>query len=385
MKYSIYHFLPVLFLMVVAPIGTIEISRSQPVSQLSSERNAEITKLIKDLQTGNEERAFSSLERMKADAKSIVPQLLPLLAHPNPNVRRSAIRALTIMEDTTKSTISAIVTLLKDADPIVRINAIFVLGKNGMSSADNRRFELGERANELEPAIASLIPFLKTANAETRRQLTLAIGEMEGGAKSTVPQLIALLDDPNPDVRLSATYLLPRVGGIRGNTAAKSAIPKLVLMIKDPDPTVSLSAATAVAGMATLAEDAIPQLVKFLKDPNPLVRSHTAYALGLMGYSAKSAVPQLTISLKDRDASVRAQVVEALGRIGSSAASALPQLTLRLKDADPLVRRKTVLALGQMGEAAKSAIPSLVPLLKDPNLKGDVKSLLDRLGYKSKS
>jgi HEAT repeat protein len=109
-----------------------------------------------------------------------------------------------------------------------------------------------------------------------------------------------------------------------------------------------------------------------------------------MGYSAKSApgnltklaVPQLTIALKDRNSSVRAQVAEALGQIGPSAASAIPQLTLRLKDSDPLVRRKTVLALGQMGAAAKSAIPSLVPLLKDPNLKNDVKYLLEKLGYK---
>ena len=80
--------------------------------------------------------------------------------------------------------------------------------------------------------------------------------------------------------------------------------------------------------------------------------------------------------------SVRAQVAEALGQIGSSAASAIPQLTLRLKDTDPLVRRKTVLALGQMGNAAKPAIPSLVPLLKDPDLQGDVKYLLEKLGYK---
>jgi HEAT repeat protein len=280
-----------------------------------------------------------------AEAKTALPQLVPLLKDSDANVRSSAAYALGSMGAEAKTALPQLVPLLKDSDANVRSNAASALGSIGA---------------EAKTALPQLVPLLKDSDANVRSSAASALGRIGAEAKTALPQLVPLLKDSDANVRSSAAYALGSMGA-----EAKTALPQLVPLLKDSDANVRSSAAYALGSIGAEAKTALPQLVPLLKDSDANVRSSAASALGRIGAEAKTALPQLVPLLKDSDANVRSSAASALGRIGAEAKTALPQLVPLLKDSDANVRSSAASALGRIGAEAKTALPQLVPLLKD--------------------
>lgn len=208
--------------------------------------------------------------------------------------------------------------------------------------------------------------------------------------EQALPRLLAVLKDPNPELRRTAAQSL-------GKIARKEAVSALVEALRDPDAGVRLHAAWA---LGTIGEDSVGRdrspLGPLLFDSDPSVREAAAVALGqtgdtqsgiellqerllepgvsndtkrlaaaaLGGMEARSAVVHLTRMLQDRDPVVRRWTAAALAEIGDPQAVA-PLGALLRKDPDPGVRIEAAFRLGKFG--GKAARPALTAALNDAN------------------
>jgi hypothetical protein len=73
------------------------------------------------------------------------------------------------------------------------------------------------------------------------------------------------------------------------------ATPQIVIMLNDPDPRIRRRGAEILARIGSDAEVAIPALIGVVEqDPDLQVRKAAAFALGQMGPKAEAAIPALT-------------------------------------------------------------------------------------------
>jgi HEAT repeat protein len=128
------------------------------------------------------------------------------------------------------------------------------------------------------------------------------------------------------------------------------SVAELVRMLDDPNPTVRVQGAQGLSEHGPEARAAVPSLVKALQSPDSLLRQHAALALGAIGPDARDAVPALITILDDPEWSVRRQAVLALGAIGPAARrSAAVLQRLRTSDPNSLVRKAAEEALTKIG------------------------------------
>ena len=159
------------------------------------------------------------------------------------------------------------------------------------------------------PAFEPLSQQLTSGNATVRRNAAWAIGELTnmipGERSGAVPQLITLLGDSDPWVRMAAARAL---GEVRDDRA-------------------------------------LTRLVATLADDNWRVRELAVWALSEM--KDKRAVTALcSVLLSDARAEVRRGAAEALGEIAS--AEALPSLKQALNDTEPSVTAKAAWAISEI-------------------------------------
>lgn len=159
------------------------------------------------------------------------------------------------------------------------------------------------------PALEPLAQQLTSGNATVRRNAAWAIGELTnmipGERSGAVPQLITLLGDSDPWVRMAAARAL---GEVRDDRA-------------------------------------LTRLVATLADDNWRVRELAVWALSEM--KDKRAVTALcSVLLADARVEVRRGAAEALGEIAS--AEALPSLKQALNDTEPSVSAKAAWAISEI-------------------------------------
>ncbi len=216
------------------------------------------------------------------------------------------------------------------------------------------------------------IPALKAALADPEFAVRFAAGKSlvnvgpRGSAANvdTVPVLVEGLQQKAEAVRFEASQTLLSVG-----PTAKTAVPALKLLLDDPAPGVRFEAALALVGIDSKdAAGAVPALTEGLKTSDSHA-TRAAKALGTLGPVAKDAVPEL---LKKFDAGaplLRLSSAEAVARIDPAhapkAAEAIATLLADKKYKSSLVRRNSLTALKGIGPAARPALPVLAELLKD--------------------
>ena len=299
-------------------------------------------------------------------------------------------------------------------------------------------------APELAPV---LVKALKTDDPDKRRDIVVKLGKLgSDAAKTTVPVLIAVLEDEGKKLRKGTAYygeLEENVKEIRLEVvkslgrigpAAKPAIHALTLAMKmaapakgtivrqmevsdkpvgSADAKIQPNFFTLVTGDKAMLQACAEALGRIrpegkgtvgalrlaLRDLDEDVRWAALCALLETGQDARAVVPILLNFVRDKDAALRRAAVEALGKSGSDAKPILPALTAALKDKDDSVRESAVKALGEMGCHARTSAPSLIAALKDANAdvragaaeslgkidsrdKGIVTALIDALGDK---
>jgi hypothetical protein len=138
-------------------------------------------------------------------------------------------------------------------------------------------------------------------------------------SRSTVPALMALLKDVDPDVRATAAFTLQRLGPVASN-----ALPSLIACLEDPSYTVRYHAILGMGQIRQAPERVIPLLVGYLDKPlDPRwakLRNCAIGSLRQFGPLAKPAVPALLRLLEDSHSSIRSDVTAALKAIDPDAA-----------------------------------------------------------------
>lgn len=289
-------------------------------------------------------------------------------------VRGAAAAALAKFGDKAKAAIPALIKLLQDNDPNIRLEATITLAKIGPDSLlalekaldstskltrMGAALTLGHLGSAAKPAEPALKKLLKDSEEDVRCHAAQALFRIDPEtAKSVVPVLTAALDSLNPYIRLCAIGTLSRIG-----PAAKDAVAKLKNCLKDEDYHLRMSAAIAI-GQVDPSQDAtaIDTLRIALQEPSPAVRMEAAQILGELGAKSKPVIQSIGKLLSDPNAGVSRAAAIALSRIGPDA---IPELEKALKSESVDVRRNAVVALINLGETSKEAAPALRIAAKD--------------------
>ncbi len=242
-------------------------------------------------------------------------------------------------------------------------------------------------------AVPALVKALGSADPRIRREAAWALGRIGPRAKMAVPALASELRDLWESVRLSAAVAL----GLMGKEG-RPAFPALASALADPRQGVRWRAAEAIERIGPAPEEALPALRSALGSADLYVRSFAVWYLGELGSPARAAAPDVALVLRRDDGGVRALAARTLakiapgdpvavlalgeallasdwderwlagrilGRMGRGAAPAVPALTRGLADENELVRREAAVTLGRIGPAAAGALPALLSAQKD--------------------
>jgi HEAT repeat protein len=310
--------------------------------------------------------------------------LIKLIDDVDPAVRVIAVRSLGRPGGTTAEGVSALVKTLQDRDGRVRreaLRAIEQIAKEAGSVASASR------------AIPVLTEILKLGQAEERILAAETLAYLEPRAEQAVSVLVETARGDNSGLRRQAIAALGRIAELRAPPSLlseKAVIPTLADALDSADATLRLEAALALAQVGTiqtrgvqrevpeaerngqstpafalrasLAQHVSSVLLEVAREKNHPLRTRAMDALVLCAPGDLAAVSTLTRALGD-DGPARVKAAEALGRIGPRAKSAVPALTDLVKGPDPEARIQGALALWRIDGRAE-AIPVLVRELK---------------------
>ena len=174
-----------------------------------------------------------------------------------------------------------------------------------------------------------------------RAAAAATLGDM--ASPSAIPALMDALDDPERDVRATATRSLGLLG-------AWVAVEPIVAALA----TGRVQRAVGGWALMQIGPPALTRLRGLLVDRDWQVRATAAELVGLVGEA--SDAPELIVLLRDPSAEVRARSAHALGRLGAGEAAA--RLRGSLGDRIFFVRAAAAGALGQLGDSP--SVPALI-------------------------
>jgi HEAT repeat protein len=142
------------------------------------------------------------------------------------------------------------------------------------------------------------------------------------------------------DKRALAAVILPRYGG-----DAVESVPALMGLIHDPNPEVRSAVISALGQLVTNVEGVVPALIQAQSDDTVEVRQSAARVFRYDRSQAQTVVPALIQALADPDNTVRLTAIESLQWLGRDADQAIPPLITTLKDQDTGIRQAASIAL----------------------------------------
>lgn len=280
---------------------------------------------------------------------------------------------------------------------------------------DAQILEMEDRRN-YDPAVAA--QWTTNTNAPHRARIAMALGRIGQHAfvdtnnngerdaterQAGVDDLIALVSDPDVNVRMTATFSLGEIGDAASTDAlfklaadentgvaaeAAEALAKFTLPVAFPR-----YAALVNSGPEPVRSRAIRFLFRFASDEasglaasqlesaSSVIRQEAAYALSRRGFAP--ARERLELLLGDSNTLTRAYAATALGRIG--AGESMPTLMRALGDIHPWVRTNAVVAVARV--ASKDAtvlkaeyLPRMLAIVDDPD-PGTRSASIEALGY----
>lgn len=265
----------------------------------------------------------SQLERILRleDRRAACDSLQPFLLHVETNVRAHAVEALGKLQD--EKCLNDLLKMLNDADPGVRLEAVFALGQLGKSEAEaplitrlsslQEELDIKVRIVEAlgkighEQSFPVLQRLLTDPQARLRREAALSIGRMAWRQithESLTSGVTLLLTDIDAEVRWKAGYALMRIGkGLNVGRLRKA--------IQDKDARVRMYAIQALGGLNDLAS--LESFGKLLRtEPDWRVKVKIANALG--NYPLRLSANYLDFSNhSDASGHVRIALIRAIG------------------------------------------------------------------------
>ena len=190
-------------------------------------------------------------------------------------------------------------------------------------------------------AIDQLIDALQHEKWYVRRKISEILGELKD--KRVVSSLIeALKEEKNSYVRETCVESLGKIG-------EKTTIPFLISLLTDKDPQVRIEASLALGKMKAVR--AVKSLCNNLSAKNAGVRWAAVRAIGAIKNAKAAVIPLISLidEEKEKESNIRDWAAWALGEIGDT--RAIKPLVIALKkDKSPDVRQEAELALEEIAK-----------------------------------
>lgn len=297
---------------------------------------------LHDTSWGLRWRAARALGKLGEPA---VPALVEVLDDEDPAVRRSAAEALGEMGEIASPAIPALVEMLEHPAWQSQDAAAAALGAIGPAAADAAPLLLDRLATgplvlaassaralgsiAAPGSVEAVLEGFGEADPTHRPFFPAALGHMGPDAIDAMEALVAMLEDPSPDVRSRAAWALGELG-----PPAAGAAPALAGAVED--------------GYMGFNVDAIESIGKIGSCPSKILPT-LLHAMGQTGYSG-----------------VRVAAMGAALACGGKAKKVVPVLIKALEDVQPEVKLEACLALATYGPAAGKAVQPLAEVLADP-------------------
>jgi HEAT repeat protein len=313
--------------------------------------------------------------------------LLAAATDPHPSVRCRALEALGgTWFDLPEAAVEVMVGSLKDSDEQVRIHASQAVYRAGWKpfpavlrmcqddfgparemaflSLPNRARMVGcGKGDEVKQVTAlCLKAVIEDAEADVRCAAARQLEECPLYRPTALPVLLRAAKDSDPRVRGRIASVLANLGG--GEQSDTEVAPALIALLQDPDADVRRLAAVALKYVHLAPEISVPALIQAISDPDEKVRLLAVQALSIHGADAKPAIPRLMSLLGD--ANLTQPAAEALVFIGVDAVPALAEAVAR---GETDVRVAAANSLARIGRDAKRAVPQLQKAMGDRNKK----------------
>lgn len=368
---------------------------------------------LKDPQLNTRRVAAAAIGKLGQRAKSVTPQLVPLLQDKDKDTRTIVAIALGWVGRDLPAVLPALIRLYNgEAESSVRAAVIEAIARFDVSrpgvllalgvatrdaDASNRReamLYVSDKGKAALPVLHAVKLGLKDEESSVRGPACEAIINMGPGAQSATPLLLPLLKDKERSVRALAAEAISAV-----RAPAKDVVPALTEALGRRDEDLQVEAALALKNYGAEAKSALPALIKLLSGGR-FPKQAAAMALGAMGKAAMPAKDKLTALIMDGDEALRYSSAKALEQIAPGASCLKPLMNraldsnetervrmaclqaaksngqadkdlivvwIKLLDSDDgQTRLSAVSRLGEWGEQAKTAVPALTKALKDP-------------------
>lgn len=233
------------------------------------------------LLNGSRQARFYAASALGSIGAPGVAMASELLDSEDEDVRYRAAQSLALMGAAASPAVPYLKRVLNDRDEDVRMKVAEALGQIGAAAAPS----LAEEFN--------------SDDAQLRYYACWALGQI---GISAVPHLRAGLRHERHDVRCNSATALGNIG-----RPAVAAVPDLLAALEDPDPELHERVEQA---LSKVGESAVCSLTSGLGHDKGFVRKRTVQALGEIG---KPASPSLSMALEHDDAQVRHYAGWALG------------------------------------------------------------------------
>ena len=328
-------------------------------------------------------------------------------------------RLVKLTEPQAKEMLPGLITSLSDSDEDIRLRSTQRLGDFGSLSSNAIESLINILNNDESVTVRRGAAFALTRIDREGNKVFLPLIEATKGGDidmvetisnlsldpKRLPDLINLLNDENPYVRMSIVGLLPKIDSAipilikvlhsDENTDVKRQASKaLKLLDRDERAGLALIEATRggdyqimkIVGDSYANSKLLPDLINLLNDENKYVRISAARLFVRIKDELGPACPVLREALRDNDSLVKKIAIEILASHIKENEEILPELITTLRGDSKLVTGAVAYYLGNLGSKAIDAEEPLAKALSDGNgtLKREVIDALSKIGVKRK-
>jgi S1-C subfamily serine protease/HEAT repeat protein len=252
--------------------------------------------------------------------------------------------------------------------------------------------------------VESLVDRAKKGERKDRLEAIRRLGEAGADARSLIPQLIEVLDDPDELIRKAMAAALEQIGppakvdegfvaaALNGPgkgrrlyalryygrvaKASREQLPALVKELNDADAAVREAAAAAISFYGPDAKPlALAAILKHTQDPDPVVASTANKVFTSFAPYNDSDRKIFVDHLVDPEPRIRVTAINLLASLTPDGSTARQWFEPRLIDVAADVREAAVLGLAKWGADLKRLAPTMLKICRDENHRVQVAAL----------
>jgi HEAT repeat protein len=356
-------------------------------------QQVDVNELVEQLDSADRSEARAALDQLLhkgAAAAEAVPALIVLLENPDPQVAVYAAMALGGIGKPAESATEALLAAAFDEHIAVRRAALRAV-KAIRPEPDLVQPVLERILAEGDPAV--ILPALETFAESAEKGVprlreflkkpeiaywgVVLAGELGPAAAPAVPELTALLDTPQHELRIKTLVALGEIG-----PESAPAVPVIVQRLKSDEIMGARYAAAFALGRIREKSDEVNRaLVDAARGDDPILKTLSLWALAEINPDqervVRFAAENIVANLAAEDPQLRSVAARALADFEDHTDMIGPPLIALLKDAEPAVVGNALDALASIGPKVISGIGNA---LKNPELRHFATRLLYRMG-----